>query len=113
MPGGQSTSCKSTNKDIPKPVNTIQTLLSAKVDKEKDKDKPKASTTAKRTHSDVSNDSNNSMDLSNLVNFQNDIDEITTSLEGVTRKTDFDDATKDLIRTSDLENLSLKLSIIY
>jgi hypothetical protein len=46
------------------------------VDKEKDKDKPKASTTAKRTHSDVSNDSNNSMDLSNLVNFQNDIDEI-------------------------------------
>ena len=79
------------------------------MDKEKDKDKPKASTTAKRTHSDVSNDSNNSMDLSNLVNFQNDIDEITTSLEGVTRKTDFDDATKDLIRTSDLENLVSKI----
>jgi hypothetical protein len=109
MHGGQSTSCKSTNKDIPKPVNTVQTLLSAKVDKEKDKDKPKASKTAKRTHSDVSNDSNDSMDLSNLVNFQNDIDEITTSLEGVTRKKDFDDATKDLIRTSDLENLVSKI----
>ena len=79
------------------------------MDKEKDKDKPKSSTTAKRTHSDVSNDSNNSMDLSNLVNFQNDIDEITTSLEGVTRKTDFDDATKDLIRTSDLENIVSKI----
>ena len=24
MHGGQSTSCKSTNKDIPKPVNTLQ-----------------------------------------------------------------------------------------
>ena len=24
MPGGQSTSCKSTNKDKPKPVNTVQ-----------------------------------------------------------------------------------------
>jgi hypothetical protein len=105
MPGGQSTSCKSTNRDKPKPVNTIQTLLSAKVDKEKDKDKPKASKTAKRTHSDESNDSNNSMDLSNLMNFQKDIDEIKTSLEGVTRKKDLDDATKDLIRTSDLENL--------
>lgn len=105
MPGGQSTSCKSTNKDKPKPVNTVQTLLSAKVDKEKDKDKPKASKTAKRTHSDVSNDSNNSMDLSNLMNFQKDIDEIKTSLEGVTRKKDLDEATKDLIRTSDLEHL--------
>ena len=75
------------------------------MDKEKDKDKPKASKTAKRTHSDVSNDSNNSMDLSNLMSFQKDIDEIKTSLEGVTRKKDLDDATKDLIRTSDLENL--------
>jgi hypothetical protein len=34
-----------------------------------------------------------------------DIDEIKTNLEGVTRKKDLDDATKDLIRTSDLENL--------
>jgi len=45
------------------------------------------------------------MDLSNLMNFQKDIDEIKTSLEGVTRKKDLDDAIKDLIRTSDLENL--------
>ena len=73
------------------------------MDKEKDKDKPKASKTAKRTHSDVSNDSNNSIDLSNLMNFQKD--EIKTSLEGVTRKKDLDEATKDLIRTSDLENI--------
>jgi hypothetical protein len=105
MPGGQSTSCKSTNKDKQKPVNTVPTLLSTKVDKEKDKDKPKASKTVKRTHSDVSNDSNNSMDLSNLMSFQKDIDEIKTNLEGVTRKKDIDDATKDLIRISDLENL--------
>jgi hypothetical protein len=51
------------------------------VDKEKDNDKPKASKTAKQTHSDVSNDSNNSMDLSNLMSFQKDIDEIKTNLE--------------------------------
>ena len=50
------------------------------MDKEKDKDKPKASKTAKRIHSDVSNDSNNSMDLSNLMNFQKDIDEITRNV---------------------------------
>ena len=79
------------------------------MDKEKDKDKPKASKTAKRTHSDESNDSNNSMDLSNLMNFQKDIDEIKTSLEGVTRKKDLDEATKDLIRTSDLENIVFKI----
>jgi hypothetical protein len=28
MPGGQSTSCKSTNKDKPKPVNTVHTIIS-------------------------------------------------------------------------------------
>jgi signal recognition particle GTPase len=88
-------------------VNTVQTLLSAKVDKEKDNDKPKASKTAKQTHSDESNNSNNlnSMYLSNLMSFQKDIDEIKTNLEGVTRKKDLDETTKDLIRTSDLENI--------
>jgi hypothetical protein len=45
----------------------------------------------------VSNDSNNSMDLCNLMNFQKDIDEIKTNLEGVTRKNSLDEATKDLI----------------
>ena len=45
------------------------------------------------------------MDLSNLMNFQKDIDEIKTNLEGVTRKKDLDETTKDLIRTSDLENI--------
>ena len=48
---------------------------------EKDKDKPKVSKTAKQTHSDESNDSNNSMDLSNLTSFQKDIDEIKTNQE--------------------------------
>ena len=52
------------------------------MDKEKDNDKPKASKTAKQTHSDESNNSNNlnSMDLSNLMSFQKDIDEIKTNL---------------------------------
>ena len=45
----------------------------------------------------MSNDSNNSMDLCNLMNFQKDIDEIKTNLEGVTRKNSLDEATKDLI----------------
>ena len=77
------------------------------MDKEKDKDKPKASKTAKQTHTDESNNSNNlnSMYLSNLMSFQKDIDEIKTNLEGVTRKKDLDETTKDLIRTSDLENI--------
>ena len=37
------------------------------------------------------------MDLCNLMNFQKDIDEIKTNLEGVTRKNNLDEATKDLI----------------
>ena len=37
------------------------------------------------------------MDLCNLMNFQKDIDEIKTNLEGVTRKNSLDEATKDLI----------------
>ena len=45
----------------------------------------------------MSNDSNNSMDLCNLMNFQKDIDKIKTNLEGVTRKNNLDEATKDLI----------------
>ena len=97
MPGGNSTtSSKSTNKDRSKTGNTVQTLLAAKVDKEK----PPPS---KRTHSEVSNDSNCSFDLSNLMSLQKDIEEIKSGLGGITRKEDLDKATKDLFRTSDLE----------
>lgn len=37
-----------------------------------------------RTHSYVSNDSNNSLDLSGIMNFQRYIEEIKFKLEGVT-----------------------------
>ena len=98
-----TTNIKLGNKDSrPKTVNTVQTLLAAKLDKEKDKDKPKA---PKRTHSEVSNESNNSLDLSGIMSFQKDIEEIKTNLEGVTRKEDLDRVTKDLIKVSDLEQL--------
>lgn len=94
MPGGSSVASGKTSKDKSKTANTVQTLLSAKLDKEK---KPPS----KRTHSEVSNDSNNSLDLSGLMNIQKDIDEIKLNLEGVTRKDDL----KDLIKTNDLEQL--------
>ncbi|CAC5399162.1 unnamed protein product [Mytilus coruscus] len=90
---------KSTNKrSTTKPGNTVQTLLAAKVDK----NKPPLN---KRTHSDVSNESNNSLDLSGIMNFQKDIDEIKIKLEGVTRREDLDRVTKDMIKTSDLEQV--------
>ncbi|CAG2231833.1 unnamed protein product [Mytilus edulis] len=100
MSSGQNLAgLKSTNKrPTTKPVNTVQTLLAAKVDK----NKPPPS---KRTHSDVSNESNNSLDLSGIMNFQKDIDEIKIKLEGVTRREDLDRVTKDLIKTSDLEQV--------
>ncbi|CAG2254514.1 unnamed protein product [Mytilus edulis] len=76
-------------------VNTLETKV--------DKNKPPPS---KRTHSDVSNESNNSLDLSGIMNFQKDIDEIKIKLEGVTRREDLDRVTKDLIKTSDLEQVA-------
>lgn len=89
MPGG------STNN--PQQKKTIQTVLSAK----RDKDKPPA----KRTHSDISTDSNTSLDISGLINFQKDLDEIKFSLRDVTTKSDLNEVTKDLVKTVDLENM--------
>ncbi|CAG2231817.1 unnamed protein product [Mytilus edulis] len=87
---------KSTNKrPTTKPVNTAQTLLTAKVDK----NKPPPS---ERTHSDVSNESNNSLDLSGIMNFQKDIDEIKIKLEGVTRREDLDRAIHSLGNQQDV-----------
>ena len=60
---------------------------------------------AKRTHSEVSNDSNTSHDLSGLINFKKDLDEIKFSLRDVTTKDDLNEMTKDLVKTSDLENI--------
>ncbi|XP_063397543.1 uncharacterized protein LOC134681835 [Mytilus trossulus] len=86
---------KSANKkSTSKPGNS---LLTAKVDKDKP---PK-----KRTHSDVSSDSNNSADLSSIKNFQKDIDDIKSKLEGVPRREELDRVTKDLVKASDLEQV--------
>ena len=96
MPGGNNTSTRPVSKPgQPNPVKTVQTLLSAK----------KKDTRAKRTHSEVSNDSNTSHDLSGLINFQKDLDEIKISLRDVTTKDDLNEMTKDLVKTSDLENI--------
>ena len=101
MPGGNNTT-NTTNKSNPvrpsqRPKAQIQTLLAAK----KDIDKP----SAKRTHSEISSDSNTSLDVSGLINFQKDLDEIKFSLRDVTTKDDLDKVTKDLVRTSDLEEM--------
>ncbi|CAC5420132.1 unnamed protein product [Mytilus coruscus] len=106
MPGGNSlpsnktgqntTEKKSTN------TNTVQTLLSAR----RDLDKTKARTQAKlpkRTHSELSSESDNSMDTSGLNSLQKDLDEIKTNRQGITIKDDLDILTKDLVRTHDLE----------
>jgi hypothetical protein len=84
----------------PNPVKTVQTLLAAKK-----KDTSNKEPRAKRTHSEVSNDSNTSHDLSGLINFQKDLDEIKISLRDVTTKDDLNEMTKDLVKTSDLENI--------
>ncbi|VDI46270.1 Hypothetical predicted protein [Mytilus galloprovincialis] len=101
MPGGSNTLNKTSTKPThSKTVRSVQTLLAAKKDN-KDEKEPKA----KRTHSEVSNDSNTSLDLSGLINFQKDLDEIKFSLRDVTTKEHLIDVTKDLVKTSDLENL--------
>jgi hypothetical protein len=74
MPGGNNTSTRPVSKPgQPNPVKTVQTLLAAKK-----KDTSNKEPRAKRTHSEVSNDSNTSHDLSGLINFQKDLDEIKT-----------------------------------
>ncbi|CAC5365482.1 unnamed protein product [Mytilus coruscus] len=81
---------------------TVQSLLSAR----KDLDKTKARTQPKlpkRTHSELSSESDNSMDTSGLNSLQKDLDEIKTNLQGITKKDDLDILTKDLVRTHDLE----------
>ncbi|CAG2205448.1 unnamed protein product [Mytilus edulis] len=82
-----------------KSTNTVQTLLSAR----KDLDSQKNPKLPKRTHSELSSESDNSMELSGLTNLQKDLDEIKLNLKGVTKKDDFDMFTKDLVRTHDLE----------
>ena len=101
MPGGNNTSTRPVSKPgQPNPVKTVQTLLAAKK-----KDTSNKEPRAKRTHSEVSNDSNTSHDLSGLINFQKDLDEIKISLRDVTTKDDLNEMTKDLVKTSDLENI--------
>ena len=85
MPGGNN------------PVKTVQTLLAGKK-----KDTSNKEPRAKRTHSEVSNTSH---DLSGLINFQKDLDEIKISLRDVATKDDLNEMTKDLLKTSDLENI--------
>ena len=85
MPGGNN------------PVKTVQTLLAGKK-----KDTSNKEPRAKRTHSEVSNTSH---DLSGLINFQKDLDEIKISLRDVATKDDLNEMTKDLVKTSDLENI--------
>ncbi|CAG2233066.1 unnamed protein product [Mytilus edulis] len=101
MPGGSNPSNRlsSQSADKQKQVKTVQSLLTAK----KDKDNSKQPT--KRTRSDVSTDSNTSMDLSGIINFQKDLDEIKFSLRDVTTKDDLNEVTKDLVKTADLENM--------
>ena len=101
MPGGNNTSTRPVSKPgQPNPVKTVQTLLAAKK-----KDTSNTEPRAKVTHSEVSNDSNTSHDLSGLINFQKDLDEIKISLRDVTTKDDLNEMTKDLVKTSDLENI--------
>jgi hypothetical protein len=83
MPGGSNSlkpgQPRSTN------INTVQTLFKAKLGSTKEKAPKKG-----RTHSQLSNDSNNSIefDLSGLDHIQKDLEEIKSSLQGVTKITE-------------------------
>ncbi|CAG2206488.1 unnamed protein product [Mytilus edulis] len=101
MPGGSNPSNRlsSQSADKQKQVKTVQSLLTAKKDKDNSKQPPK------RTRSDVSTDSNTSMDLSGIINFLKDLDEIKFSLRNVTTKDDLNEVTKELVKTADLENM--------
>lgn len=103
MPGGNSlTSNKSVNKSG-KCGNTVQTLLAAKLDKVDKEKTEKPNKQPKRTHSEVSNESNTSVDLTGIISIQRDIEEIKQNLEGGLKKIDLENATKDLVKSSDLE----------
>ena len=94
MPGNSD---KSSEK--PKPVQTVQTLLAAKNGNEKQKKK-----TPKRPNIEVSMDSSSDLTIE-LTNFQNDLDIIKDSLEGVVKKTDLDKSLADIVKKSDLETV--------
>ena len=94
MPGNSD---KSSEK--PKPVQTVQTLLAAKNGNEKQKKK-----TPKRPNIEVSMDSSSDLTIE-LTNFQNDLDIIKDSLEGVVTKTDLDKSLADIVKKSDLETV--------
>ena len=76
---------------------TVQQLLAAKVDKP-------VSNPSKRTFSEVSSDSNTSLDIYSIINFKKGLDEIKFSLRDLTTKDDLNEVTKDLVKQSDLEN---------
>ena len=79
MPGNSDKSSdKSSEK--PKPVQTVQTLLAAKNGNEKQKKK-----TPKRPNIEDSMDSISDLTIE-LTNFQNDLDIIKDSMEGVAKK---------------------------
>lgn len=92
------------NKGQKPPVNSVQQMLAAKLDKDS-KEKP-----TKRLHSEVCNESNSSLDLSGIMNLHEDIKEIKSDIQTVTKAQDrclkqFDKLEKDLIKTSDLDQL--------
>lgn len=96
MPGDNSENNK-TNKPPVRPK--VQQMLAAKKDNKGKQPNPK------RPHSEVSMDSNTSLDISGLINFQKDLDDIKFGLRDLTTKQDLDEVTKDLVKTSDLENM--------
>ena len=105
MPGGNSSQIGNKTTQKPKQGNTVQTLLAAKKDSNSSgssSSKPQAKS-QKRNHSELSSESDHSMDLTGMINLQKDIDEIKLNLQGLTKREDLDRATKDLVTTSDLD----------
>ncbi|CAC5360146.1 unnamed protein product [Mytilus coruscus] len=102
MPGGNSISHRPSGQT--KPVRSVQTLLAATKDANKES-KVSREPSAKRTHSEVSNEPNSSFDINGFINFQKDLDEIKFSLRDVTTKDDLNEVTKDLVKTSELEDI--------
>lgn len=102
MPGGNKSGLKPGQSGHTKQMNTVQTLLSAKLDSSKEKAPKKG-----RTHSELSNESNNSLefDLSGLENIQRDLSDIKLNLQSVTKIEDLNEATKDLVKTKELETV--------
>lgn len=103
--GRFSGSQKTKGQDKVKSGKTVQTLLAAKIDK----DKEKPTKIVKRNFSEVSDESNSSMDLTGLISLQKDLDEIKHKLEGIVTKKDLDDSTKDLIKRDDVERMVINI----